>query len=123
MSSVSSLRIGVSIYVRKGAQSLWENGIFQNCLFLAMLLQKSPVVSNTVLVAGSGDGDMQDAMNFLKDSPVPVIDMASAMDQLDVMIEMSAQLSKEWMISFKAQGGKVVSMRVEIGRASCRERV
>lgn len=112
MSSVSSLRIGVSIYVRKGAQSLWENGIFQNCLFLAMLLQKSPVVSNTVLVAGSGDGDMQDAMNFLKDSPVPVIDMASAMDQLDVMIEMSAQLSKEWMISFKAQGGKVVSMRV-----------
>ena len=36
MSSVSSLRIGVSIYVRKGAQSLWENGIFQNCLFLAI---------------------------------------------------------------------------------------
>ncbi|MCO6520453.1 MAG: DUF2827 domain-containing protein [Snodgrassella sp.] len=112
MSSVSSLRVGVSIYVRKGAQSLWENGIFQNCLFLAMLLQKSPIVDNVVLVAGSGDGDMQDAMNFLQDSPVPVIDMASAINELDVMIEMSAQLAKEWMIDFKAKGGKVVSMRV-----------
>lgn len=112
MSSVSSLRVGVSIYVRKGAQSLWENGIFQNCLFLAMLLKKSPIVSNVVLVAGSGDGDMQDAMNFLQDSPVPVIDMATGLNELDVMIEMSAQLSKEWMIEFKAKGGKVVSMRV-----------
>jgi hypothetical protein len=30
----------VSIYVRKGEQSLWENGIYQNCLFLVMLLVK-----------------------------------------------------------------------------------
>ncbi|MCZ8256258.1 MAG: DUF2827 family protein, partial [Polaromonas sp.] len=30
------LRVGVSIYVRKGEQSLWENGIYQNCLFLVM---------------------------------------------------------------------------------------
>ena len=32
------LRVGVSIFVRKGEQSVWENGIYQNCIFLVMLL-------------------------------------------------------------------------------------
>lgn len=105
------LKVGVSIYVRKGEQSLWENGIFQNCLFLVMLLLKSPRVSATFLVAGGGDGDPADA-NFLSDSPVPVIDMATAMRELDVMIEMSAQLSPEWVVSFRSKGGRVASMRV-----------
>ena len=106
------LRVGISLFVRKGNQSLWENGIFQNCLFLAQLLQRSPRVSEVFLVAGGGGGDEADAMAFLKESPVPVINMDAAMHQLDLMIEMSAQLSKEWMIAFKETGRKVVSMRV-----------
>lgn len=112
MASIYSLRIGISLFVRKSAQSLWENGIFQNCLFLAMLLQKSPIAGNVVLVAGGGDGEAQDALHFLEESPVAIIDMHSAIDQLDVMIELSAQLTKDWVIAFKAKGGKVVSMRV-----------
>jgi len=113
MSAVPSraLKVGVSIFVRKGEQSLWENGIFQNCLFLVLLLLKSPRVRATYLVAGGGDGNPGDA-HFLADSPVPVIDMATAAQELDVMIEMSAQLSKEWVVAFKARGGKVTSMRV-----------
>ena len=106
------LRVGVSLFVRKGPQSLWENGIFQNCLFLAQLLQLSPVVAEVVLVAGGGDGGPEQAKAFLEESPVPVIDMAAGMEQLDLMIEMSAQLSKEWIIAFRERGGKVVSMRV-----------
>ena len=106
------LRVGISLFVRKGNQSLWENGIFQNCLFLAQLLQRSPRVSEVFLVAGGGGGDEADAMAFLKESPVPVINMDAAMHQLDLMIEMSAQLSKEWMVAFKETGRKVVSMRV-----------
>ena len=39
---MKQLKVGVSIFVRKGEQSLWENGIFQNCLFLVMLLMRSP---------------------------------------------------------------------------------
>ncbi len=105
------LKVGVSIFVRKGEQSLWENGIFQNCLFLVMLLLRSPRVEATFLVAGGGDGDVDDA-RFLADSPVPVINMATAAQELDVMIEMSAQLSKEWIEAFHARGGKVASMRV-----------
>jgi Protein of unknown function (DUF2827) len=106
------LRVGVSIFVRKGEQSLWENGIFQNCIFLVMLLLRSPLVESASLVAGGGDGELADAKNFLADSPVPVIDMNEAASTLDVMIEMSAQLAREWVVGFRERGGKIVSMRV-----------
>lgn len=106
------LNVGVSIYVRKGEQSLWENGIYQNCLFLVMLLMRSPRVKAAWLVAGGGGGTPDDAKNFLADSPVPLIDMNEAASCLDVMIEMSAQLDREWVVRFRERGGKIVSMRV-----------
>jgi hypothetical protein len=106
------LKVGVSLFVRKGEQSLWENGIFQNVLFLAMLLRKSPIVGQVVIVTGGGDGGPQEARRMLEESPVPVIDMATAMQELDLMIEMSAQLGKDWVVEFRGRGGKVVSMRV-----------
>jgi hypothetical protein len=106
------LRVGVSIYVRKGEQSLWENGIYQNCLFLVMLLLKAPNVGETYLVIGGGDGDTADAQRFMADSPVPIIDMNAATEKLDVMIEMSAQLNREWAVNFRERGGKIVTMRV-----------
>jgi hypothetical protein len=106
------LKVGVSLYVRKGAQSLWENGIFQNCLFLVMLLEKLPQVSEVFLVIGGGDGDQEDARRFVGESPAPMIDMADAANRLDLMIEMSAQLDRAWMARFRERGGRVVSMRV-----------
>ena len=39
------LKVGVTLYLRRGQQSLWENGIFQNCFFLLNLLQRSPATS------------------------------------------------------------------------------
>ncbi|MGJ7562836.1 DUF2827 domain-containing protein [Variovorax sp. GB1R11] len=106
------LKVGVSIFIRKGEQSLWENGVYQNCLFLVMLLLRSPRVQSAVLVAGGGDGGPADATGFLADSPVPIIDMATAAQELDLMIEMSAQLAREWSVAFRGKGGKIVSMRV-----------
>ncbi|REM26810.1 DUF2827 family protein, partial [Mycobacterium tuberculosis] len=70
----AKLKVGVSIFIRKGEQSLWENGVYQNCLFLVMLLLRSPRVESAVLVAGGGDGGPADATSFLADSPVPIID-------------------------------------------------
>jgi Protein of unknown function (DUF2827) len=105
-------KVGISIYVRKGYQSFWENGIFQNCLFLAMLLERMPGIEHVFLVAGGGDGDIGDARRFLAGAGVPVIDMATAAAQLELMIEMSAQLDREWIVRFRARGGRVVSMRV-----------
>ncbi len=111
-STPHGLKVGVSLFVRKGEQSLWENGIFQNCLFLVMLLRKIPSVAEVYLVIGGGDGDLDDARRFVKDAPAPLIDMADAATRLDLMIEMSAQLDRAWIANFRDRGGKVVSMRV-----------
>lgn len=100
------------MFVRKGGQSLWENGIFQNCLFLVMLLRLVPGVKAACIVAGGGDGSPEDAASVLGDSGVPVIGLDTAAQELDVMIEMSAQLPREWVLAFRERGGKVVSMRV-----------
>ncbi len=62
-------------FIRKSEQSLWENGIFQNCLYLVMLLMRSPRVKAAYLVTGGGDGGPEDAKRFRSDSPVPLIDM------------------------------------------------
>jgi hypothetical protein len=106
------LRVGVSIYVRKNEQSLWENGIYQNCIFLVMLLLRSPHVEAAYLVAGGNEGKAADTKTFLADSPVCLIDLNEAASTLDMMIEMSAQLDREWVVAFRERGGKIVSMRV-----------
>jgi len=105
------LKVGVTIFVRAGQQSLWENGIFQNCFFLTMLLAQSPLIETVYLVNG-GDGRVEDAREFLADAPAKVIDLQTARTQLDVIIELSAQLNPEWANDFRARGGRVIGMRV-----------
>jgi hypothetical protein len=105
------LRVGVTLYVRKGQQSLWENGIFQNCFFLVMLLNRAPQIDKVFIVNG-GDGDPKEAGDFLSMAQAPVIDLDQAMDGLDVIIELSAQLNPEWATRFKGKGGRIVGMRV-----------
>ncbi|WP_420105996.1 DUF2827 domain-containing protein [Herbaspirillum huttiense] len=105
------LKVGVSIYLRDERQSLWENGIGQNCLFLAMLFMRSPCVAQTYLVAG-GNAGLIHSSAMLAQSPVPVISMADAMHTLDVMIEMGVQLDREWSIAFRSRGGRIITMRV-----------
>lgn len=111
MSSTRRLKVGVTIFIRNGQQSLWENGIFQNCFFMMMLLNRSPVVELAYLVNG-GDGKVEEASAFLALAPAPVIDLDTAMNELDVIIELSAQLNPDWARGFRAKGGRVIGMRV-----------
>ena len=65
-----NLRVGITLMLRDGPQSVWENGIFQNCFYLAMLLQASPVVSQTWIVHDGAAGP--DAhRDLLAHSPAP----------------------------------------------------
>ncbi|OJB11880.1 hypothetical protein BGV52_04805 [Burkholderia ubonensis] len=105
------LKVGITIFLRKGNQSIWENGIFQNCFFLAMLLKRSPFIDEVYLVNG-GDGSPSDANQFLELAPAPTIDLDSAREKLDVLIELSAQLNPDWARAFKDRGGRVIGMRV-----------
>ncbi len=105
------LKVGVTIFLREGQQSLWENGIFQNCYFLLMLLNKSPLIEKAFLVNG-GPGKPEESGDFLAMAPAPVITYDTAMQELDVIIELSAQLNNEWAAKFREKGGRVVGMFV-----------
>jgi hypothetical protein len=105
------LKVGVTIHLRSGAQSIWENGIFQNCFFMVMLLKRSAVIDEVFLVKG-GDGSIDAASEFLALAPAPVIDMETAQQKLDVVIELSAQLDANWARAFRERGGHVIGMRV-----------
>jgi hypothetical protein len=107
----SKLRVGVTLHLRAGQQSIWENGIFQNCAFLVQLLERSPVVKRAVLVAGS-DGAAPDEAMMLRGSGMALLGLTEALQSLDVVIEMSAQLPDEWVRAFRARGGRYAWMRV-----------
>lgn len=105
------LRVGVTIHIRDGQQSIWENGIFQNCAFLVQLLNQSPAVKRAVLVNG-GDAVVPASGMMLQGTGMTLIGLTEAMQTLDVVIEMSSLLPEEWMRQFKAKGGRCAWMRV-----------
>jgi hypothetical protein len=105
------LRVGVTLHLREGNQSIWENGIFQNCALLVHLLNLSPAVKRAVLVNGGNALVANDQM-MLGETGIPVLGLAEALQSLDVVIEMSAQLPEEWVSQFRARGGRYAWMRV-----------
>ncbi|AIF47613.1 DUF2827 domain-containing protein [Dyella japonica] len=105
------LRVGVTLHLRENAQSIWENGIFQNCLFLVQLLQRSPVIERAVLVI-AGDGKTPHPSMMMDEIGVEMIDVHAAFRELDVVIEMSAQLGDDWVKAFREDGGRYVWMKV-----------
>lgn len=105
------LRVGVTLFIREESQSLWENGIFQNCFFLLMLLERSPLVASSFIVNG-GPCKAANAPRILSHAPAPVLEMDEAMNELDVVIELSAQLNPGWGRQFRERGGRIISMHV-----------
>lgn len=105
------LRVGVTLHLRKGQQSIWENGIFQNCVFLVQLLNQSPAVEQAVLVNG-GDSHTASSAMLMQHTDVQIVTLDEAMQSLDVVIEMSALLPDEWVSAFKQRGGRYAWMRV-----------
>jgi hypothetical protein len=105
------LRVGVSIHLRSGGQSMWENGIFQNCAFLVQLLKSSPVVEDAFLINGGDDTGPAEEM-MLAGADVHVLSLPEALDKLDVAIEMSSLLPEDWTARFREKGGRYAWMRV-----------
>ncbi len=109
-STQPKLRVGVTLSIREGAQSIWENGIFQNCVFLVQLLNLSPAVGEAVLV---NTGTHAPSAGLLLDrASVRIIGLDEAAQTLDIAIEMSALLPEPWFQSFRARGGRTAWMRV-----------
>ena len=98
------LQVGVTLNVREGFQSVWENGIFQNCAFLVQLLKNSPIVSRAVIVNPSGVKPNEAMM--LGDLGLEILSLDQSMIDLDIVIEMSAMIDDHWVVVFKNKGGK-----------------
>ncbi|CAJ0809162.1 hypothetical protein LMG19083_04864 [Ralstonia psammae] len=98
------MRIGISVLTHAG-QSLWENGIYQNVLFLARGLRALPWVEEVVLL-DCGDQAVLPAdaagLDFRVMAP------RAATELIDVAIEMGGGLSIEWIDYLRARGKKVV---------------
>lgn len=105
------LKVGVTLFLRDATQSIWENGIFQNCVFLARLLNQSPAVEEAVIVAHGNVATAAPSL-MLEKTGVRVLALEEAMACLDVVVEMSAILPREWAAAFRAKGGRYAWMRV-----------
>jgi len=105
------LRIGVTIAIRDANQSVWENGIFQNCILLVQMLKQLPEVADAMLVHGAGIKEIPPGL-MLSETGTEIIGLEQAMQSLDLVIEMSDQLPEDWVDKFRAKGGRFVAMKV-----------
>lgn len=112
MHNQSPLRIGVSLHYRDDQQSIWENGIFQNCFFLIQMLKKMPGVEYTcLLIDREVSISLPDSL-WMDELNIPVLGLNDGMETLNVVIEMSALLPDDWAHSFREKGGRYYWMRV-----------
>lgn len=100
------MRIGISVLTHAG-QSVWENGLGQNVLYLAQLLRTLPFVTDIVLL-NCGDQAVLAAEAEGVVSGVRLIPPTEATDLIDLAIEMGGGLNVEWLDYLRARGKKVV---------------
>ena len=106
------INIGVSLYIRNNGQSFWENGIFQNVLYLVRLLERLDFVNKAYLVIET-NGDESHIKNFLANINVNYLMIKDCSDKIDFAVEFGVTFSPDWIKNFRTKRrGKVVAMRV-----------
>ena len=107
---MKKINVGISIFAVKDAQ-LWSNGLNMNLAFLVLLLQASPAVGKVYLLNGGDHDAIPEGLAF-DGIDAPLVNPADVTFELDVVIEMGAQLSTEWLKRVSALGVKLVSFLV-----------
>ena len=107
---MKKINVGISIFPVHGAQ-LWSNGLNQNLAFLVLLLQQSPQVGRVFLLNGGAIDHMPEGMG-LSGLDVPLVRPDEVTYELDVVIEMGAQLPLEWLRHVRALGVKIITFFV-----------
>jgi hypothetical protein len=103
----SGLRIGITIGLHQEAETLWNNGIKQNAVFLAEALKASSIVRSVQLVNTT-------AVRITPALPWdqqrwPTVTFEDAKDSLDVLIELGGQISANQTDYLKQRGTRLVS--------------
>jgi hypothetical protein len=104
---MQSLRIGITIGMHHEAETLWNNGIKQNAVFLADALKHCPSVESVVLVNTT-------AVPITSALPWdrvrwPTVSFAEAKDSVDVLIELGGQIDAAQTDYLKRRGARLVS--------------
>ncbi|MGL4767508.1 MAG: DUF2827 domain-containing protein [Formosimonas sp.] len=107
---MKKMNIGISIFAVKDAH-LWSNGLNMNLAFLVLLLQASPDVGKVYLLNGGDHDAIPEALQF-DQIDAPLVKPADVTYELDVVIEMGAQLPTEWLKRMSALGVKLISFLV-----------
>lgn len=104
---MNGLRVGITIGLHHEAETLWNNGIKQNAVFLAEALRHCPSVGSTVLV-NTTQIPVTDKLPWdLTRWPTRTFD--DAKDSLDVLIELGGQIDGAQTAYLKQRGVRLVS--------------
>lgn len=101
------MRIGISVITHTG-QTIWENGLGQNVIFLAQLFQKLTFVSSVALLDVGDQHVMPDQVDA-DALGLRLIPATQAADEVDVIFEMAGALDHQWLNLMRARGKKVVN--------------
>ena len=101
------LRVGITIGLHHEAETLWNNGIKQNAVFLAEALKQCPNVASVLLVNTT-------AVPITPALPWdlarwPTAPFEAAKDHLDVLIELGGQISPEQTDYLQQRDARLVS--------------
>jgi Protein of unknown function (DUF2827) len=100
------MRIGISVLTQQG-QSIWQNGLGQNVIFLAELFQRLTFVTSVILIDVGDQGVMPSQVNTTS-TKLPLMTPREATDEVDVIVEMAGALDVQWLDLMRARGKKVV---------------
>ena len=100
------MRIGISVLTR-ATQNVWESGIGQNVLFLALSLKKIAFVKEVVLLDTGDQGKMPTGID-LDSMQLRLLKPEAAADEVDVLIEFGGAFNPSWLALQRARGKKVV---------------
>lgn len=103
----AGLRIGISIGLQHAGETLWNNGIKQNALFLAEALRHCPNVAS-VLLLNTTAVPITPALPWDL-ARWPTLAFAQAKDEIDVLIELGGQIDAAQTDALKQRGARLVS--------------
>ena len=103
----TDLRVGITIGLHHEAETLWNNGIKQNAVFLAEALRNCPRVASVQLVNTTGVA-ITPALPW-DQARWPTVSFADAKDTVDVLIELGGQIDAGQTDYLKQRGARLVS--------------
>ena len=106
-STSPKLHIGITIGLQHATETLWNNGIKQNAVFLAEALKHCPNVA-TVRLVNTTAVPLTDALPWDL-ARWPTVDWDAAKDTVDVLIELGGQCNAAQTQHLHARGARLVS--------------